>query len=149
MTDSKVRTLGPGQLLIGDGQDSQKFDVDCTKTSLTPKSDTDDADEFLDGHTESGAQTVSWTLDTTVKEDFSKDGIQAWCFQHSGETKPFTFVPNDKGTLAFQGDVLIAPIGIGGDVKKRNEQDVSFTATNVRLLDHTPGAKANDQPIAD
>ena len=149
MADNKVRTLGPGQLVIGDDTDSQKFDVDCTKTSLTPKADTDDADEFLDGHTESGAQTVSWTLDTTVKEDFSKDGIQAWCFKHSGETTPFKFIPNSKGTLAFQGDVLIAPIGIGGDVKKRNDQDVSFTATNVKLMDHVPGTQDNGQPLAD
>lgn len=144
---AKIRTLGPGTLTIGTGQDAPKFDVDSTKTSLTPKTDTDDTVTFLDGHDESGAQTTTWTLDATIKEDFTKDGIQAWSFKHAGETLPFKFIPNNKGTLAYKGDVLISPIGVGGDVKKQNDQDVSFTATNVDLDDYTPTAQTGTKSI--
>lgn len=150
---AKIRTLGPGTLTIGTGQDAPKFDTDCTKTTLTPKTDTDDSVTYLDGHEENGEQTTTWTLETTVKEDFTKDGLQAWSFKHRGETMPFLFVPNNKGTLAYKGDVLIAPIGVGGDVKKQNDQDVSFTATNVDLADYDPsnpsGAQTSVQTVAD
>lgn len=136
MTD-KIRTLGPGSLLIGETSSATKFDVDCISAALTPKSDTDDTDNFLDGHSESGAQTTDWTLDFTVKEDYTIDGIQAFCFNNAGTTLPFEFVPNTAGTIKFTGDVLVAPLGFGGDVKKKNEQDGSFAATNIKMTDST------------
>lgn len=135
----KVRTLGPGTLIIGATDAEQRFDADTTKVTLTPKTDTDDAVDYLDGSSESGAQSVSYTIDGTVKEDYSTTGIQAWCFNNQGKTFPFKYIPNNQGQLGFTGDVLIAPIAIGGDVKKKNDQDFSFTATNVKLTPNTPG----------
>ena len=98
---------------------------------MEPSTDTEDPDNFLDGHSEGGSQIESWTLTGSVKEDFSMEGIQVWCNQHSGEELPFTFIPNKSGTVQWKGKVTIASIQIGGDVKSKNANDFSFAATDV------------------
>lgn len=128
---AKVRTLGPGSLKIGGTGNEHDFSADVTNTALEPSTDTEDPDNFLDGHSEGGSQTESWTLTGSVKEDFSMDGLQVWCNQHSGEELPFTFIPNTSGTVQWKGKVTIASIQIGGDVKSKNANDFSFAATDV------------------
>ena len=128
---AKVHTLGPGSLKIGDTGSEHDFSADVTNTALEPSTDTEDPDNFLDGHSEGGSQTESWTLTGSVKEDFSMEGIQVWCNQHSGEELPFTFIPNKSGTVQWKGKVTIASIQIGGDVKSKNANDFSFAATDV------------------
>jgi hypothetical protein len=135
---AKVRTLGPGSLKIGDTDSEQDFSADVTNTALEPSTDTDDPDNFLDGHSEGGSQIESWTLTGSVKEDFSMDGLQVWCNQHSGEELPFTFIPNTSGTVQWKGKVTIASIQIGGDVKSKNANDFSFSATGVKPSAYTP-----------
>lgn len=134
---AKVRTLGPGSLKIGDTDSEQDFSADVTNTALEPSTDTEDPDNFLDGHSEGGSQTESWTLTGSVKEDFSMDGLQVWCNQHSGEELPFTFIPNKSGTVQWKGKVTIASIQIGGDVKSKNANDFSFAATDVKPSAYT------------
>ena len=131
---AKIRTLGPGSLTIGADGTQQSFAADCTNVTLTPDTSTDDELNFLDGHSEAGEQTVTWTLEGTIKEDFSMTGIAVWCFQHQGQQLPFTFVPSDSGTVKWTGTVAIAPVGVGGDVKTKNDQDFSFVATNITPL---------------
>ncbi|WP_288516789.1 hypothetical protein [uncultured Bifidobacterium sp.] len=136
---AKVRTLGPGSLKIGDTDSEHDFSADVTNTALEPSTDTEDPDNFLDGHSEGGSQTESWTLTGSVKEDFSMDGLQVWCNQHSGEELPFTFIPNKlSGTVQWKGKVTIASIQIGGDVKSKNANDFSFAATDVKPSAYTP-----------
>ena len=135
---AKVRTLGPGSLKIGDTDSEQDFSADVTNTALEPSTDTEDPDNFLDGHSEGGSQTESWTLTGSVKEDFSMEGLQVWCNRHSGEELPFTFIPNKSGTVQWKGKVTIASIQIGGDVKSKNANDFSFAATGVAPSAHTP-----------
>jgi hypothetical protein len=135
---AKVRTLGPGSLKIGGTGSEQDFSADVTNTALEPSTDTEDPDNFLDGHSEGGSQTESWTLTGSVKEDFSMDGLQVWCNQHSGDELPFTFIPNKSGTVQWKGKVTIASIQIGGDVKSKNANDFSFAATDVTPSAYTP-----------
>lgn len=135
---AKVRTLGPGSLKIGDTGTEKDFSADVTNTALEPSTDTEDPDNFLDGHSEGGSQTESWTLTGSVKEDFSMDGLQVWCNQHSGEELPFTFIPNKSGTVQWKGKVTIASIQIGGDVKSKNANDFSFAATDVKPSAYAP-----------
>lgn len=134
---AKVRTLGPGSLKIGGTGSEHDFSADVTNTALEPSTDTEDPDNFLDGHSEGGSQTESWTLTGSVKEDFSMEGIQVWCNQHSGEELPFTFIPNTSGTVQWKGKVTIASIQIGGDVKSKNANDFSFAATDVKPSAYT------------
>lgn len=135
---AKVRTLGPGSLKIGGAGSEHDFSADVTNTALEPSTDTEDPDNFLDGHSEGGSQTESWTLTGSVKEDFSMEGLQVWCNQHSGDELPFTFIPNTSGTVQWKGKVTIASIQIGGDVKSKNANDFSFAATDVTPSAYTP-----------
>lgn len=135
---AKVRTLGPGSLKIGGTDSEQDFSADVINTALEPSTDTEYPDNFLDGHSEGGSQTESWTLTGSVKEDFSMDGLQVWCNQHSGDELPFTFIPNTSGTVQWKGKVTIASIQIGGDVKSKNANDFSFAATDVTPSAYTP-----------
>ncbi len=134
---AKIRTLGPGILKIGASGSEKDFSADVINTALQPNVDTEDPDNFLDGHTEAGSQTESWTLTGSIKEDFSMDGIQVWCNQNSGKVLPFTFVPNTNGTVKWEGNVTIASIQVGGDAKNKNSNDFSFAATEVHPLSHT------------
>ena len=40
-------------------------------------------------------------------------------------------MPNTKGNIQWTFNVTIAPIAIGGDVKSKNTNDLSFAVTNV------------------
>lgn len=128
---TKIRTLGPGSLTIGEPEATEDFAADCINVTLTPDTSSDDALNFLDGSTEAGAQTTSWTLEGTIKENFSTDSLQVWCLDNAGKTLPFTFVPSNEGTLQITGNVTIAPVGWGGDVKAKNDQSFSFAATDI------------------
>lgn len=128
----KIRTLGPGTLTIGETSGAKDFSADVTNVTLTPDTSTDDTINYLDGSSEAGAQTTTWTLEGNIKEDYSTDGLQAWCLTNAGKTMPFTFVPSTAGTLQLTGDVTIAPVAFGGDVKSKNDIDFSFTATDVQ-----------------
>lgn len=137
---AKVRTLGPGSLKIGETNSEMDFSADVINTALEPSTDTEDNDNFLDGHTEGGSQTDTWALTGSIKEDFSMEGLQVWCLNHSGETLPFTWVPNLDGGVKLTGKVVIAPIQFGGDVKTKNSNDFSFSALDIEAAEYTTSA---------
>lgn len=136
---AKIRTLGPGSLVIGSADAERNLSADVESVTLEPKVDTDDSIVFLDGTEEAGAQTITWTLSGSIKEDYSMEGSQVWAAQNAGKTMPFVFVPNDDGGVEWAGDLSVAPISVGGDVKSKNSVDFSFTATNVEPRPHTKG----------
>ena len=136
----KMRTLGPGSLVIGTTTDTYKLDVDCTSVELSPDNSSGDTDTYLDGHEEGGALTTTWKLSGSIGEDYSMDGAQVYCLNHAGETKTAKFVPNTKGGLQLDMNVVIAPIAFGGDVKTKNKKDFEFAATDVKATKYTPTA---------
>ena len=106
---AKTRTLGPGSLKIGASGSEQDFSADVINTALEPSTDTEDNDNFLDGHTEGGSL-------------------------------PFEWVPNLEGSVKLTGNVVIASIQFGGDVKTKNSNDFSFVAIDVKAVDYTPSS---------
>lgn len=137
---AKTRTLGPGSLKIGASGSEQDFSADVINTALEPSTDTEDNDNFLDGHTEGGSQTETWALTGSIKEDFSMNGLQVWCLKNSGKTLPFEWVPNLEGSVKLTGNVVIASIQFGGDVKTKNSNDFSFVAIDVKAVGYTPSS---------
>ena len=126
----KIRTLGPGIFKITDTENGRDFSADLTKAQLNPSNSSDDPTTFLDGSEETNT-TTTWTFEGTVGDDFSEDGLAVWLFDHKGETLPAQFVPNKNGKIQWTFNVTIAPIAIGGDVKSKNTNDLSFAVTNV------------------
>lgn len=138
----KIRTLGPGSLVIGAADDQRRLDVDCTSVELAPDNSSEDPDTYLDGHEEGGELTSTWKLSGSIGEDYSMEGAQVWCLNHAGERKTAKFIPNNKGSLQLGMTVTIAPIAFGGDVKTCNKKDFEFSATNVKASAYTATASA-------
>ena len=120
----KIRTLGPGSLVIGSSADQYKLDVDCTSVELSPDNSSEDPD-------------TSWKLSGSIAEDYSMNGAQVYCLNHAGETKTAKFIPNTAGALQLDMNVVIAPIAFGGDVKTKNKKDFEFSATDVKATAYT------------
>ena len=68
---------------------------------------------------------------------FQRGRLAVWLFDHKGETLPAQFVPNNTGKIQWTFNVTIAPIAIGGDVKSKNTNDLSFAVTNVAHAPYT------------
>lgn len=138
-TPSKIRTLGPGVLKSTDTNLTRDFSADVTKVLLNPSNSTDDPVSFLDGSQEINT-TTSWNLEATTMDDYTKDGINAWCLAHAGETVPMQYQPTKAaGAMGYTFDATIMPIGIGGDVKAKNTQDISWPITNLKAVPVTAG----------
>lgn len=135
MATSKIRTLGPGSLVIGSTGGStgttRDFSADITNVTLTPSADSDDPINYLDGTQEAAEPTITWELAFTVQDDYTKDGAAVWLFDHQGEQLHAIFTPNKGGDTKWTMDVVIVPIAIGGDVKSKPTNDVTLTATGV------------------
>ena len=134
-----ARTLGPGKLTITDTGTGRDFSAEVTKVQLVASNNTDDPINFLDGSQDTSTST-DWTLEGTIVDNFDTDNLANWCFDHSGQTLPFEWVPNLEGSVKLTGNVVIASIQFGGDVKTKNSNDFSFVAIDVKAVDYTPSA---------
>lgn len=131
-TTAKIRTLGPGVLKSTDSTLTRDFSADVTKVMLNPSNSSDDAVNFLDGSSEVNT-TTSWTLDATVMDDYTQGGINDWCLANAGKKIPMQFKPtNDTKGMTYTFDATVTPIGIGGDVKAKNTQEISWPISNLQ-----------------
>lgn len=134
---AKIRTLGPGSFKITDTDTGKDFSADLTKAQLNPSNSSDDPVTYLDGSEETNTSTT-WTMEGTIGDDFSEDGLPTWCFDHANETLPFEFIPNKAGGIKWTGNVTVTPVAMGGDVKSKNTNDFSFPVTNLAHAAYTP-----------
>lgn len=122
-----ARTLGPGSLTIGSPGSTREWGGDLTKTSLTPNTKSDDDIPLLSGATLPGEDTTDWALEGTLVDSFDYASLQNFCLANAGKELPFVWTPNTaSGGSDYAGVVRIRPIGIGGEVKKKNTNDFSF-----------------------
>lgn len=131
-TTAKIRTLGPGVLQSTDSTLARDLSADVTKVLLNPSNSTDDPINFLDGSQEINT-TTSWNLEATVMDDYTQGGINNWCLVNAGKKIAMQFKPTtDTTAMGYTFDATIMPIGIGGDVKAKNTQDISWPVTNLQ-----------------
>lgn len=136
-TTAKIRTLGPGVLKSTDSTLTRDFSADVTKVMLNPSNSSDDPVNFLDGTQEINT-TTSWTLDATVMDDYTQGGINNWCLANAGKKIAMQFKPtNDTTVMGYTFEATITPIGIGGDVKAKNTQEISWPISNLQNVPNT------------
>lgn len=121
----KSHSLGPGSLVFGEVGPKQ-FGAQLTKCSITPSTSSEDDVYVLSGETVAGEDTTTWVISGTVLDDYDRDSIAEWALENKGAELPFAFIPNAANTGAWSGVAKVAPIAIGGDVKKKNSNDFSF-----------------------
>ncbi|GAA1790908.1 hypothetical protein [Leucobacter iarius] len=120
------RILGPGSLTVGAVGSPRQLAADLTKISLTPSTDSEDDIPLLDGSNESGADSTTWALSGTSLDQYTKDSLAQWAAENAGKELPFVFVPNADTGAEYGGVVKVRPIGLGGDVKKKNSNDFEW-----------------------
>lgn len=136
---AKIRTLGPGVLKSTDSTLTRDFSADVTKVMLNPSNSSDDPVNFLDGSQEVNT-TTSWTLDATVMDDYTQGGINDWCLANAGKKIAMQFKPtNDTKAMGYTFEATITPIGIGGDVKAKNTQEISWPISNLQSVQNSAG----------
>ncbi|MDJ1115344.1 hypothetical protein [Microbacterium dauci] len=121
-----TRTLGPGSLKIGETGSEREWAGHLTKTALVPSTSSDDPVAVLDGTEVAGEDTTTWALTGTILDNFEFDSLQNFAIANAGKEMPFVWTPNNDGGTDYSGTVRIRPIGIGGDVKKKNTNDLEF-----------------------
>ena len=136
---AKIRTLGPGVLKSTDSTLARDFSADVTKVTLNPSNSSDDPVNFLDGTQEINT-TTSWTLDATVMDDYTQGGINNWCLVNAGKKIAMQFKPTNETTaMGYTFEATITPIGIGGDVKAKNTQEISWPISNLQSEQNSAG----------
>lgn len=129
--------LGPGTLTIGAGPLDVSAQV--TKVQVTPEEnvETTDAIDVLSGEqlAEEEEASYKFKLEATFLQDtLATSGLIAYSYAHMGETVPFVFIPNADLDRKVSGSLRVVPLTIGGDVKKRNTSDVSFSIIGTPAL---------------
>ena len=120
------RVLGPGSLAIGETASVRQIASDLTKITITPSTDSEDDTPMLDGSNETGADTTTWEMGFTAMDKYTLDSLIVWANTNAGKELPFVFTPNSEAELVVGGVVKVRPIGLGGDVKKKNTNDVTW-----------------------
>lgn len=120
------RVLGVGSLSIGEPGSPRQLGKDVTKVTVTPSTDSEDDTPMLDGTNESGADTTTWVLGGSVMDEYDMASTATWAAQNAGKELPFVFTPNNETGYAVSGTVKVRPIALGGDVKKKNQNDFEF-----------------------
>lgn len=118
--------LGPGGLTVGEIGSLANFSAMLSKVSLEPKVDAEDPTPVLSGDDLAGDRTYSYRLKGTFLQDLEATGLVQFTHAHKGEELPFEFVPNTAKGVKITGRVVIDPVLIGGDVKKRNTTDLDL-----------------------
>jgi hypothetical protein len=118
--------MGPGVLAVGSAGSLVDFSKRCTSVKVAWKVDAEDDTPTLDGGVESGDRTYSATLEATVYQDDLRDGeLSRFSWEQKGNVLPATFTPFAGGT-SITGEVMVDPLDVGGDVKKKNTSDIKW-----------------------
>ena len=124
---SIAQKLGPGILKFGKTGSETAFASRVTKIEYAPEDSLDAATPMLAGSDFQPEGAWKGKITGTFYQDYSMSGLLAWCFEHAGETMPFTYTPKTgSGNLKLTGNCVIMPVKIGGAPKKTNTSDFEF-----------------------
>lgn len=133
--------LGPGSLIFG--ETGSQLDISCqvTAAKITFDSDKEDDVPTLCGGTLVGEKTYTSKLEFASAQDLEADGLIDWTWKNAGKEVPFVFLPKLDGGAAVNGRVVVDPVELGGDVKKKNISEAEFDC--VGLPTFTPDTTAD------
>lgn len=121
-----IMKLGPGLLTLGATGTKAEFGGLTSEVKLSPEYNADDPIPVLSGEEIDGEDKENWTLSFTKFQDYSEKSLDLWLYQNAGKVLDFTFVPSKDGKLQAKGRVKIRAASIGGEVKKKNTNEVEL-----------------------
>ena len=122
----QAQTLGPGTFTIGSVGSPLDLTAQVTSIKVTPSADAEDSIVTLSGETLAGERTYSWTLGGTLVQDLTDAGMFDYTWTNKGTQVPFTFTPSTAAGRSVTGTVIVDPLELGGDVKKKNTTDFEW-----------------------
>ena len=134
-----AQTLGPGSLKFGKTGAETEFASKVTKATYDPGYSEAETTPMLDGSDfKPEGEWNGGKISGTFYQDFTLAGLEAWCFNHAGETMPFVFTPKTgQGNFKISGECVIKPVSIGGDPKKTNTADFEFSVLGKPRMEAT------------
>lgn len=126
MAQHRSQKLGPGELKIGETGTELDLSAQMTAVTITWENDEGEAVNVLSGESLPGDDNFSATLEGTVMQDFTTDGVIDWTWRNKGSVVPIKFLPSANGA-EVSGQVKIAPVNLGGEVNTRNTSDMSWS----------------------
>ena len=130
-SNPKAHATGPGTLTFGGEADKVDFSGQVSSIKIAPDSDEDDAIDVLSGAQVPGAIRFSSNLEATFLQDFDRQGCIAWSWENAGETVEFEFIPSTAHGARFTGQVVVQPMEVGGDVRKKNTSDIKWATVGL------------------
>lgn len=130
-SNPKAHATGPGTLTFGGEVDKVDFSGQVSSIKIAPDSDEDDAIDVLSGAQVPGAIRFSSNLEATFLQDFDRQGCIAWSWENAGETVEFEFIPSNAHGARFTGQVVVQPMEVGGDVRKKNTSDIKWATVGL------------------
>lgn len=117
-------TVGPGKLTFSSPAGS--FESQVTSARVNVSSKRSDDLKVLSGESIQGESDYNFTLEGSCLQDLKKSGFTEYTWNNMGKTATFTYTPNNKLGAKVEGEVVIDPISVGGNVGERATSDFAF-----------------------
>lgn len=144
MTINLNSQLGPGTLTIGAagaGQLNATSQVRACAVNPTENVTRTESKRVLSGEVLPASEVADYgfTLDVTYVQDRTPAGVTAYGYANMGQTKPFTYQPDNASAAKVTGSLRVKPIKFGGSVDESSpESDVSYVIIGTPVF--TPSA---------
>jgi hypothetical protein len=126
--------MGPGTFSIGLVGTPLDLTAQVTSLRVTPSAEAEDSLTTLSGETLAGERTYSWVVSGTLIQDLTEAGMYDYTWDNAGDEVPFTFTPSTAAGRSITGTVIVDPLEVGGDVKKKNTVDFEWVVVGTPTL---------------
>ena len=130
----QAQTLGPGTFTIGSVGTPLDLTAQVTSMKVTPKASAEDSIVTLSGESLAGERTYDWTIGGTLIQDLTEDGMFDYTWTNKNTQVPFTFTPSTAAGRSVTGTVIVDPLELGGDVKKKNTTEFTWAVIGDPVL---------------
>lgn len=130
--------VGPGSLILGAPGSEQEFSFQITSALVDPSVDAEDDINVLSGGTVAGDETETFVLSGNFLQDITAEGVTTWCWENSGTTQPFVYIPNSALARQVTGEVKVRKTAVGGESKTRAASDFEFPGVGEPVLGDVP-----------
>ena len=130
----QAQTMGPGTFSIGSVGTPLDLTAQVTSLKVTPSAEAEDSVTTLSGETLAGERNYSWTVSGTLIQDLTEDGMFDYTWTNAGDQVPFTFTPSTAAGRSVTGTLIVDPLELGGDVKKKNTTDFEWAVVGQPVL---------------
>jgi len=130
----QAQAMGPGVFTIGSVGTPLDLTAQVTALKVTPSVEAEDSLPTLSGETLAGERNYSWMVSGTVIQDLTEDGMFDYTWTNAGDQVPFTFTPSTDAGRTVTGTLIVDPLELGGDVKKKNTTDFEWAVVGQPVL---------------